>query len=262
MTLKNRHIPLNGTPNLRDLGGYTNRHGKAVATGRMFRSGTLAYLDQQDWEKLGAMKLRVICDFRRDDEKKREPTIAPTDLDISIIELPVGVGSHTGFVTELLTQDKHSADSMADVMVGINRAFVLEHREPFQRVLEIALALQDDESMLFHCSAGKDRTGFAAAVLLSCLDVERDRVMEDYLLTREYYHPETELKRFQARMPDVDWASLYSERMLPMLDTRADYLGAAFDAIDAHFGSTDAFLADALGVDADMREELQSKFLS
>ncbi|NNC55604.1 MAG: tyrosine-protein phosphatase, partial [Pseudomonadales bacterium] len=138
----------------------------------------------------------------------------------------------------------------------------LEHSEPFKRIVEIALALQEDEAMLFHCSAGKDRTGFAAAVLLSCLDVEREHVMQDYLLTRDYYHPETELKRFQSRMPDLDWDSLYSERMLPMLDTREDYLAAAFDTIDKHFGSTDAFLTDALGVDTKMRDALQSKFLS
>ncbi|MGB5324666.1 MAG: tyrosine-protein phosphatase [Pseudomonadales bacterium] len=259
--MQNQHVPLEGTPNFRDLGGYSSRCGRRVAEGRLFRSGTLAYLSPSDWQQLAERNIALICDFRREDERRLEPTLVPDQLDIRVLEIPVGAGSHTGFLQRVLGQESENQQAAFDLMTDINRAFVLEHRAPFIRLLESALELEDDQALLFHCTAGKDRTGFGAAMLLSCLDVERDTILQDYLLTKKYFVPEREIQNIRERFGQDDWLHTINERLLPVLDTQPEYLSAAFNAIDSQWGDTENFLLQAMGVDDAMRAQLRNRFL-
>lgn len=258
---KARHIPLSGTPNLRDLGGYTSRCGRTVQHGRLFRSGTLAYLDEADWQTLAEHNISVICDFRREDEQSLEPTTVPGDMELRIIELPVGAGSHTGFVRDLVLNQASDPDGMARLMMEINRAFVHKQREPFKRLVESVLDLADNEAILFHCSAGKDRTGFAAAILLGCLNVGREQILEDYLLTRKHFDPNEQLEHLQKRFSQESVDADLSKRLIPVLETRPEYLGAAFEEIDAHWGDMDTFLKEAMGLDDATQAAMRERFL-
>ena len=188
--MTSRHIPLEGTPNLRDLGGYATQCGRTVRHNRVFRSGSLAYLSDRDWEALARLNIKVICDFRYSAERAQEQTKVPNGLGIEIVNLDINAGNHVEFIQNALHIENSDEGVMEGFMRNINRMFALEFQSSFAGFFEQLDKVDDANSLLFHCSAGKDRTGFAAAMFLSCLNVDRDTVISDYLLTSQYYRPE------------------------------------------------------------------------
>ena len=112
------------------------------------------------------------------------------------------------------------------------------------------LLLTDDAPLLFHCTAGKDRTGVAAALILSALGVDRDVIRQDYLATNRIWQPDASLA-----------GHLTPAARKAMLSADLAYLETAFAAIDAAYPSMDAYLEDRLGLDADRRAQLQARLL-
>ena len=119
------------------------------------------------------------------------------------------------------------------------------------------LALED-ASLLVHCAAGKDRTGFAAAIILMALGVPRETAMHDYLLTRRFFLPDAEIARLKKK---YDMEHLPAEAVRPMLEVHEDYLARALDSIDERYPSLDDYLEQALGVGPAEREELRRRYL-
>jgi protein-tyrosine phosphatase len=111
------------------------------------------------------------------------------------------------------------------------------------------------EAVYFHCTAGKDRTGFATALVLLALGAERGLIMEDYLLSNRYRAQENQrlLAQFQAQAPDKTAAEI-----LVLLEVREEYLHTAFAAMDSLYGGADAYLRVALGVDDKQRAALRA----
>jgi protein-tyrosine phosphatase len=112
---------------------------------------------------------------------------------------------------------------------------------------------------LVHCAAGKDRTGFAAAIILLALGVSRDVVMRDYMLTGQYFHPHSEIARLREKyqMQQMD-----SQSILPMLEVHEAYLARALLAIEQNFPSVGVYLEEALGVGTAEVAELRARYLS
>lgn len=147
---------------------------------------------------------------------------------------------------------------MYQFMCDINREFVESQTSVFRDVLAQLLA-SEASRILIHCSAGKDRTGFLIAMLHLALNVDRDDVEHDYLLSRQYYLPEKHLPRVREKYP-VD--HLTDEDLLPMMRTDLDYLRTALEAIEAKFGGVDAYLDSGLGIGAAERAELKRRFIA
>ncbi|MBT8149078.1 MAG: tyrosine-protein phosphatase [Gammaproteobacteria bacterium] len=255
------HIPLDGTPNLRDLGGYATRCGRHVATGKAFRSGTLAYLSAADWQQLANFNLRYICDFRREEEQTVEPTSPPATMPVDIVPLSIGAGSLNDYLRYVLTDANESAATVRQLMRSINRELVLEYADIYSRFLRYALALKNDEAMLFHCAAGKDRTGFGAALLLSALNVDRETILRDYLASATYFVPELELEKIKQRYPPLNNSEYDLARLQPMLEVQPEYINAAFHAIDEQWGDTETYINQALQVTDAELQALRDKFL-
>jgi protein-tyrosine phosphatase len=115
-----------------------------------------------------------------------------------------------------------------------------------------------DARFLVHCAAGKDRTGFAAAIILLALGVPREVVMRDYLLTARYFQPERELDRLRQK---YQLEHMVAEAILPMLEVHEDYLGIALQHIDENYGSVEEYLEQALGVGPAELAELRGRYL-
>ncbi len=254
-----RHIPFTGTPNFRDLGGYRSRNGKQVRWNCFYRSGQLSRLSSDDLDQFAALGVRVVCDFRRLEEVERDPSLLPEGMQLELLQLSIDPGSIAAVFQNYDASQSVDID-MAQFMCTINRAFALQHHGPYSRMLEAMLQLHEG-ALLFHCAAGKDRTGFAAALILMILDVPRELIMRDYMLTHDYFLPDRELQRLTSNNASSTLATLNPASIRPLLEVRPEYLQAAFDAIDEHYASTEDYLEAVFALTDSKRQALQQRFL-
>ncbi|WP_373090453.1 tyrosine-protein phosphatase [Zhongshania sp.] len=250
-----RRLSLEGAPNVRDLGGYRTWDGGTIRWRKLLRGGRLSNLSELDQRLLSDFEIKVICDFRNAHEYRLDMTKLNTLSAAVIHNLSISPGNQH----DIIEISNIGANEMATWMTQINRELALNHCQTYRKMFELLLKL-DDGAFLFHCSAGKDRTGFAAALILSALDVPRDVIMEDYLLTSQYYPPAGELEylinKYAADKPDVD-----PDLFATLTSTRPEFLEAAFTAIDENYASMDEYLEQALGLGAKQREHLKRQYV-
>ncbi len=252
-----RILRFEGAVNLRDFGGYVTEDGGRVSRGCLFRCGTLADLTDGGKRAFAELDVRLICDLRRADEKAAEPTPelagAPDRL-----EIPIDPGSAVA-MRERLAEGGLTLKERIDFMVGINRDLASNHAEDYARMFERLLELEDG-AFLVHCSAGKDRTGFACALVLHALGVSEATVLEDYLLTNEALdYEDYVLKRIRSRL----WADLEADResTMALFGVRPEYLRSAYDAIAAEFEGVEHYIEQAICLDNAARQRLRSKYV-
>ncbi|MFU8764949.1 MAG: tyrosine-protein phosphatase [Haliea sp.] len=250
-----RKLGMQGTPNFRDFGGYRGADGRRVRWGYLYRSGQLSGLTPQDLDLLDSLQLDLVCDFRREDEQQNSPSRYPPARQPEVASLPITPGSNTAAFTEG-GLDLGGRQPMFDFMVGINRDFVESQGPVYARMFREILQ-RPDARFLVHCAAGKDRTGFAVAVILLALGVPVEQVMQDYMLTRRFFHPQQEVGRLRAK---YGLESVPEEAILPMLEVHEAYLERALQAI-AEYGEVETYLEEVLGVGSAEREELRRRYL-
>ncbi len=249
-----RALGLAGSPNFRDAGGYASQDGGYLRRGRVFRSGHLSFLTPADQQRLEALELELIVDLRRDDERQREPSKLPPSA--RLVGAAITPGSQASAIYADSTRIG-GATAMFEFMREINREFVLSQGEAFRRVFAELLD-GGEQRVLFHCSAGKDRTGFAVAMLQLALGVAVDDIEADYLLSRRYFIPQDHLARVRGK---YRVEHLSDEDLLPLMSTELAYLRAALDEIDAGWDSREAYLEAELGLGAAERGELRRRFV-
>lgn len=255
-----RPIPITTLPNLRDLGGWPTAGGGRVRTGLLFRSADLDRLDGPGLAALGQLHLSTVIDLRT----KAERDAAPDRLPAGAAPLVCDVLRDATQAAPAQLQKVLGDPRAAEQMLGGGRAEALL-TQGYRQIVSLPSALDayrrvfstmaEDarRPLLFHCTTGKDRTGWAAAVILSLLGVSRDDVLRDYLLTNEQLLPALEPLMARFRSAGGDAALLE-----PVLGVRASYLEAAFDEVGQKFGSMEAYLATGLGLDEAAQVRLRS----
>lgn len=246
-----RRILMDNCPNLRHLGGYQSLTGGKIKDLTLFRSGTLSELSDLDLQRLEDLNLSVIVDFRRQSEIANNPNRLPEKLRIRQRQLNICPGS----LAEAFAHQ--SAEHMHSHMQEINQSLALEQQSAYSAFFEELLNLNGG-GLLFHCTAGKDRTGFAAALIMMALEIPRETILEDYLLTAQYFVAEEQAKTFMPRMMEYQ---VTEAELLPVLSTKPEYLLSAFSSIDTHFDNEQAYLETTFGLDRHKRQALQDKFL-
>lgn len=249
---KARKLPLQGTPNFRDFGGYRAEGGRKVKWEYLFRSGQLSTLSEKDVELVGALDLDIVFDFRRVDEQHQEPSKLPESSTPRIVSLPITPGSNANF----FDQTDIDPVGMFNFMVDINRDFAEAQTATYARMFKEILDV-GNARFLVHCAAGKDRTGFAAAIILLALGVPRELVMRDYMLTAEFFSPHLEIDRLRKKYQ----TKLEAEAILPMLEVHEDYLSAALSSIESRYSSIEGYLSEELGVGRAEQAELRGRYL-
>jgi protein-tyrosine phosphatase len=242
-------IPLTAASNLRDLGGYTTQDGRRVRHGLIFRAPALVALEPEDIAAIAALGLRTVCDFRGERESEALPVVLHGATHVKLpIEPSVGA-SLKDILRTGMASGHVSAAEMLELLREAYQAYALAS---FPRYRALFALLQADENLplLFHCSAGKDRTGFGAALLLTALDVPWDQVRHDYLATNRLWRREI-ARNFDLPPPVKD----------SLLSANETLLVAAFDAIRGAYGTIDAYLAEAIGLDAAARVALAERLL-
>ena len=183
-----RLLNFEGIANFRDLGGYPSDSGKQVKWGTLYRAGTLAHSSDADQRNLGQLQLVSLIDFRSSQEKEEEPNRLPDPTGFTVVEIPTLDDGNKALVGDIMARiDSGNFDGFDPnlAMMTANRQFATEFTPQFRQFIRTVLEA-DGAPIVWHCSAGKDRTGFAAAILLRILGTPRDIVMQDYMASREH----------------------------------------------------------------------------
>lgn len=247
-----RLLPLDGAFNLRDLGGYPTLSGGHVRTGRLFRSGTMALLTEGDGQRLADLGITTVCDFRRQDERALEPTRWAVAHGVHVIARDYPESS--GVLLDLLKQPDADAAAMRQAMINLYREIPYDHVPSYKSMFD--RLLDGQVPLLFNCSAGKDRTGVAAALILHALDVPRDLIFQDYLLTANYADFNRLLHRRKGVIAKLALTS--PDIVAPVLEVDRAYLQSLFDALESRHGDVDTYLSEMLGVRGTERARLRA----
>jgi protein-tyrosine phosphatase len=249
-----RLLPLEGGNNFRDLGGYRTADGQTVRWGRYYRSAVMAGLTPDDFQRLGTLGIATVCDFRSTDERKREPVPWPAGVQPTVLATDYGLDM--GALSALLRQGPVTAEATRKAMAGFYAEMPFTFAPHYARMMR--QLVEGRTPLAFNCSAGKDRTGLAAALLLTVLGVPADTVMADYLISNETYRP--------AERPAGDdptarmLANLPADARKALMGVDRSYLEASFAAIEAR-GGMERYVRDDLGLTATDVETLRRSAL-
>lgn len=250
-----RLLPLEGGRNFRDLGGYATADGQTVKWGHAFRSGVMHELTDADYDYLSGIGVKVICDFRESDERLREPTDwrGGAAEYLTFADPAEEDPADNPMFAALLSPDS-TADDVAAGMAAGYVDIAKGEAEGYTKMFDRLAA--GDIPLAFNCSAGKDRAGTAAALLLTALGVPRETVVYDYSLSDDYVDYMAEFLNDEARAeaaadPDNPYAFLFQlppEKVTPLLASHPMYIEATFDALDEEYGSVMGFIQTELDV--------------
>jgi len=239
-------MALDGASNFRDLGGYSGLDGARVRWRTLFRSDHLAALSANDLERLHKLGLVHSLDFRGQQESAQA---AYTWASITRHALTIEPTAAQRAGALLAQGEELTAARTVELMQETYRSFVRNSAARFARFFQLLLTCQTP--LVFHCTAGKDRTGWAAAVLLSALGVDEENVLQDYLLSNQLYIP-----------PSMGNNTLLPAHVLNAFwCVQPSYLHAALEAVRTDFGSMQNYLRDALAVNSAARQQLAARYL-
>jgi protein-tyrosine phosphatase len=250
-----RHILLEGSLNLRDLGGYPSADGRVIRSGCVFRSDELHALTDADLEIVGGLGIRVVFDLRNPVERSARPNRLPGEIELLERESPsANVESRT--TEEQIARDElPTADDEYFATVYID---LLDRLGPEVRTILERAVDAPERPLLFHCAAGKDRTGLAAAVLLGVLGVADDVILDDYELTSTYFTP----RKMDALAPMLAEKGIPDEHMRPLLEARRPVLATTLRHLHAEWGGFEGYARERLAVDPDLPGRLRAALLT
>ncbi|EDZ97963.1 protein tyrosine/serine phosphatase [Burkholderia sp. H160] len=240
-----RHQALQGGCNFRDLGGYPTADGRQTRWGVLYRSASLAFLTEEDLRCLAPLGVRTICDLRRDDEAANEPTRWPHQTDRRQWAIDAALVRQQRSRAWERLQDKVAAE---EVMLHAYRTMHTDLRPQVEGVFRCVR--ENAVPMVFHCAAGKDRTGFLAALVLHALGVPRAVILEDYLLTNDAglaaFVDSYQRASMGVTQAESGFATMHPMVRQALLGADARYLSAAFESIEQAYGSVEGYLAHVL----------------
>lgn len=258
------HIKMQKLDNCRDLSHIVTLDGRKIKKKSLIRSETLIKASKKDIEKLTkAYGLKTVIDFRTEIECEQKPD--PHIDGVENIHNPILRAETMGITREKVDYRdmpkifETVTEPPMEYMCSLYRSLVLddhakEHYREFFNIL-----LSKDGAFLWHCTAGKDRVGVGTALLLSALGVEREKIINDYLLTGYYYKRENRKLIFLIKFGVKDKRIKTYLRCL--LAVKPEYIKASFAAIEENYGSTENYLRSEMGLTAEKLMALREKFL-
>ena len=253
-----RVIDLEGTTNTRDIGGYATAERREVRMGQILRSENLSRLTADDFQRLEEIGVRTVIDLRSAREHEEKPTVWQGDNPPQFFHFPIGDADNAWFRSQsrMMKDNRFTEEQALEHMVDGYRMIAEEGPSSYRELMALVLDASN-WPILIHCNAGKDRTGIATALILEAVGVERDVIMDDYLLTNDVGRSGDKaalLARESAKYARHR-RSPSAEAWYPIVGVRAEMLQAFYASVDERHGSMDAFLA-SLGADSAVRATL------
>jgi protein-tyrosine phosphatase len=255
-------LHLASAPNFRDIGGYRTSDGKWVKVGLLYRSDGLDALTDADIAALQGLGVKLVCDLRTDTERTSKPDKeipGSTNEQINII----GADELTAKITDAITSGDKAAqqellgDGKAQRLLVDGGRSLVSDANPLAEYKVFFSRIEDPSNLptVMHCSAGKDRTGWASAAVLTALGVPKSTVMQDYLASNDYLAAKNEKTLAQT-------GALIDNALLePVLSVKPEYLNASFCEVKDEYKTFDKYLA-AVGVTKAGKQQLQDELLA
>ncbi|GBG94815.1 protein tyrosine phosphatase [Ligilactobacillus salitolerans] len=251
--------------NFRELGGYQTTTGKRIKKHKLLRSAALNNLSEKDLQYLDEYGLRYDIDFRSPEEQKRQPDRLPAQAAYHFA--PVFT------VDETKSQDADRAENEMFLkqpnagfkqMLNAYNDIVLSDnaKKAYRKFIDLMLANSGtDESVIFHCSAGKDRTGMGAVYALTILGVDQETIRSDYLASNVFLEQRREFKPFSDRLPAKLQTATYLENMKALSSVSTEYLDCALGTMQREYGTLEHYIETELGVTKQQKTDLQRIYL-
>lgn len=264
-----QRIELENLPNTRDLGGIKTKDGKTIKDHKLLRSGQLYIASKKDIEVLTEKyQLSLIIDFRSFSEKEEKPD--PQINGVKYLYNPI-----MKEITKGVTRDKKSDDDTVKMII-LDMANDLSRAEKYmegiyEQIINDDYALSQygkfidalienkNGSSLWHCTAGKDRAGFATVLVLECLGVDRETIIQDYLLTNDYVKRDIDLMVNNIKK-EYDFP-LINEVVHALFGIKREYLETVYSVINKKYGTMRNFLKEKINVDENKIKKMKEMFL-
>ncbi len=257
MTVENRQrvVPLEGGRNFRDLGGYQTSDGRRVKWGKLFRSGSMIKLTQADWDSLVARGVCTVCDLRGTEERTHEPFAWSDSPNLAYFARDYG--SSFGELRKVMAENLPDGSAARAAMMSGYRELPFTQAPAYRQVFAHLKA--NEVPLIVNCSAGKDRAGTGAALMLSALGVPRETVVEDFVLTNEVGNLRQALLTKSEHPGSLSKQPIEVTEAILIADPA--YINAALDSVADRHGSMEAFLRDVLEVSDEDLQNIRQNLL-
>ncbi|MEM1326054.1 MAG: tyrosine-protein phosphatase [Bacteroidota bacterium] len=251
--LSERRLALEGASNFRDLGGIPTKDGRYVKWNKIFRSNRLSDLSKRDLRFLKKVGLETVADFRYEVEIEKHPDRIPQGADYYKYPIGGNEGGTRYLEMKQKVREGITAPEVKDLFVGIMEEFTATATSSFAPVFDHLF--EKEVPLVFHCTGGKDRTGYMSAMILSALDVDREVIMQEYLMSNYYRYNDNRSNFRKGLLVGIDREVLATGFLV-----KEDYLKEVWRVIDEEYGGTDQYLEKKYGLTPEKRAQLKEMY--
>lgn len=262
LQLKDQLIGITSAHNARQLGGYQIGD-KTIKRDLLLRTASISGLSETDSALLAdKYKVQRIYDFRGHQESLTSPDIIPGNAGYLSLSIPFSgtesVSAHNQTQEEMIKMLLEYADNplVQDMCEHMYEKIFFEEasHEVYRRFFADLVSLDPDNgAILWHCTQGKDRAGSASAMLLAALGADRDLIMADFILSKDYYDP------IASKIPVEN--DIQRNVINTLISANPDAFEKTLDEVDSRYGSLSNYLSECLGVTPEMMETLRERYL-
>lgn len=253
----NRNISFKKVVNFRDIGGLKTTEGKTVKWGKIFRSDNLSTLKDNEFKKFNALNIKTVYDLRTSSEITPKQDHLPGNVKYVAFPIINDNGDLLSKMKSKVINGEVSEKQSHQMMLNLYKTSVTDNILLKDLIRKIT---DSDAPVLYHCSAGKDRTGVITALLLSILKVDREIIINEYMLSNYYRKQKVKSMLRKAGVATIIKPRLQTKVIENFMSVDRDYINAVFDVIDNQYGGTDNFIANQLGITDDERFLIIAKF--
>ena len=227
-------------------------HHKFVRWGMLYRSGEINRLRKGSLKKLKNLGIRTIIDLRSPEEKMEHSK--SLEKNFSVVSIPIATGNMEQIINGVQDRSIRS-DTVYRIVERMNRELITKYAAQYRKVFDLLLN-EDNYPVVIHCSSGKGRTGIVSALILACLDVNEDKIMEDYRLSNDYFNI-PRATRYAYNLPVRS-----QEAITTLFSAREDFLNAAKEEAERQYGDIKTYLREGIGLSKQEMKHLRNILLT
>lgn len=256
--LSNRHIYFKKADNFRDLGGIKTKDGKIVRWGMVYRSDNLSKLKEREFKKFSSLNIKTVYDLRTAGEITGNADNLPED--VAYVHLPIvkDTANVLASIRGQIIKGQITEEQSLEFMKELYSTIIADNSDQLR--LMIYNIVQSESPVLYHCSAGKDRTGIVTALLFSILRVDRETIVNEYLLSDYYRREKLQgilklAKAARVVRPKIEIGAIQN-----FMDVDERYLNEAFKVIDSKYGGMESYIRNQLQITDAQQQQIIEKF--